>query len=121
MRVTRIAVACAALLSLTAAPTRAGLIANGSFESPTVPAGGFSNFAGGSTGITGWTVVGDGVSIVSGTFCAERRHIPGSRRETMARPHGRRREFEDGWGVSGRGNDHRSELSAQLLCRLDHR
>ena len=68
MRVTRIAVACAALLSLTAAQTRAGLIANGSFESPTVPAGGFSNFAGGSTGITGWTVVGDGVSIVSGTF-----------------------------------------------------
>ena len=33
------------------------LIANGSFETPTVPVGGFTNFLTGSTGITGWTVV----------------------------------------------------------------
>ncbi len=68
MRSTRIAVVCAALLTLSATPTRAGLLVNGSFENPTVPAGGFSNFSGGSTAITGWNVVGDGVSIVSGTF-----------------------------------------------------
>jgi hypothetical protein len=34
------------------------LITNGSFESPVVPVGSFTNFASGSTGITGWTVVG---------------------------------------------------------------
>jgi hypothetical protein len=46
----------------------ANLINNGSFETQTVPAGGFSNFGTGSTGITGWTVVGPEASIVSGTY-----------------------------------------------------
>jgi uncharacterized protein DUF642/PEP-CTERM motif-containing protein len=47
----------------------ANAITNGSFESPLVAAGGFSDFASGSTGIAGWTVVGatGGVSIISGT------------------------------------------------------
>jgi hypothetical protein len=51
-------------------PLHADSIVNGSFESPVVPAGNFTNFASGSTGITGWTVIGaaGGVSIVSGTF-----------------------------------------------------
>jgi hypothetical protein len=47
------------------------LITNGSFESPVVPVGGFTNFASGSTGITGWTVVGPEASVVSGTFTSE--------------------------------------------------
>ena len=46
----------------------AALITNGSFETPVVPAGGFTDFGSGSTGITGWTVVGPGTSIVIGTF-----------------------------------------------------
>src|SRR5271163_1001591 len=51
-------------------PLRADSITNGSFESPVVPVGGFTNFASGSTLIPGWTVIGaaGGVSIVSGTF-----------------------------------------------------
>src|SRR5438045_2462928 len=36
----------------------ASLLVNGSFETPTVPAGGFTTFAVGSSAITGWTVVG---------------------------------------------------------------
>ncbi|MEO8922655.1 MAG: DUF642 domain-containing protein [Caldimonas sp.] len=46
-------------------------VANGSFESPVVPSGGFANFVVGSSGIPGWTVVGPAgavVSIVSTTF-----------------------------------------------------
>jgi hypothetical protein len=46
----------------------ANLITNGSFETPTVPAGSFSNFLSGSSAITGWTVFGPAVSIVSGSF-----------------------------------------------------
>lgn len=41
---------------------------NGSFETPLVPAGAFTNFPGGSTAITGWTVVGVDSAVVSGTF-----------------------------------------------------
>ena len=52
-------------------PLWADLITNGSFESPVVPVGGFINFNSGSTAITGWTVVGPQVSIVSGTFSQE--------------------------------------------------
>jgi hypothetical protein len=56
--------------TLCSLPLRADLITNGSFEAPVVPAGNFTDFASGSSGITGWTVVGPaaGVSIVSGTF-----------------------------------------------------
>ena len=39
-------------------PAKAGLNTNGSFESPVVPVGSFTNFASGSTLIPGWTVVG---------------------------------------------------------------
>jgi hypothetical protein len=48
---------------------QANLITNGSFEAPVVPVGGFTDFTSGSTGITGWTVVGaaGGVSVASGT------------------------------------------------------
>ena len=48
---------------------QANVITNGSFESPLVPAGGWTDYASGSTAIPGWTVVGaaGGVSIVSGT------------------------------------------------------
>jgi uncharacterized protein DUF642/PEP-CTERM motif-containing protein len=49
---------------------RANLVSNGSFESPAVPIGGFTNFASGSVAIPGWTVGGaaGGVSIVNGAF-----------------------------------------------------
>ena len=52
---------------------QANLITNGSFETPVVGAGSFANYVSGSTGITGWTVVGaaGGVSIVSGTYSQE--------------------------------------------------
>jgi Protein of unknown function (DUF642)/PEP-CTERM motif len=54
-------------------PAKANLITNGSFETPVVPVGGFTNFPSGSTLITGWTVVGaaGGVSVVSGAFSQE--------------------------------------------------
>jgi Protein of unknown function (DUF642)/PEP-CTERM motif len=45
----------------------ANLLSDGSFESPTVPVGGFSNFGTGAS-IGGWTVVGPQASIVSGSF-----------------------------------------------------
>ena len=58
------------LATLGSLPLRADSITNGSFESPVVPVGSFTNFASGSTLIPGWTVIGaaSGVSIVSGTF-----------------------------------------------------
>lgn len=68
MRAIRLAVACVAVLILAVGPAKAGLIVNGSFEVPTVPAGGFINYLAGSTAITGWTVVGVDSSVVSGTF-----------------------------------------------------
>jgi len=61
--------AIAAGFCLTSA-AQADLITNGSFETPTVPPGTFSNFSTGSTAITGWTVIGPPVSVVSGTFQA---------------------------------------------------
>lgn len=53
---------------LVAANARANLVTNGSFETPIVPVGGFANFFTGSTAITGWTVVGPEVSVVSGAY-----------------------------------------------------
>jgi hypothetical protein len=50
---------------------QANLITNGSFETPVVPTGFFTNFFSGSTGITGWTVVGREASIVSNTYFSE--------------------------------------------------
>lgn len=64
----RLAVACVAVLILALAPAKANLIVNGSFEVPTVPAGGYINYPAGSTAITGWTVVGVDSSVISGTF-----------------------------------------------------
>jgi hypothetical protein len=46
----------------------ANLITNGSFEAPLVPVGSFTNFGGGSTAITGWTVVGVDSAVTSGSF-----------------------------------------------------
>jgi hypothetical protein len=68
MRAIRLTLTCAAVLTLAVAPAEANLIVNGSFEVPTVPFGGFTNFAGGSTAITGWTVVGVDSSVISKTF-----------------------------------------------------
>lgn len=59
----------ALVLSLAAtASASAQLILNGSFETPLVPPGFYTNFAGGSTAITGWTVVGVDSAVTSGTF-----------------------------------------------------
>lgn len=49
---------------------QANLFTNGSFETPVVPVGGFTNFGTGSS-ITGWTVVGPEASVVSGTYASE--------------------------------------------------
>ncbi len=52
---------------------RANLLSNGSFESPVVPLGGFTDAAVGSVAITGWDVVGaagNNVAIINGTFTA---------------------------------------------------
>lgn len=46
----------------------ANLIANGSFETPPVPVGSFTNYPAGSTAITGWTVVGVDSAVTSGSF-----------------------------------------------------
>ncbi|MGO9097400.1 MAG: DUF642 domain-containing protein [Bryobacteraceae bacterium] len=47
-------------------------IINGSFETPVMNPGTYQDFGVGSTGITGWTVVGDdSVSLVSGAFTQE--------------------------------------------------
>jgi hypothetical protein len=57
---------------LTVAPlASANLLTNGSFETPSVPAGGFTNFPVGSAALIGWAVfgpAGQAVSVVSGTF-----------------------------------------------------
>ena len=67
MRLFRPAVMCAAVLTL-AARADAAFITNGSFETPTVPIGGFTNFLAGSTAITGWTVVGVDSAVTNGSF-----------------------------------------------------
>ena len=61
------------MLTCFASAQASTLITNGSFESPVVPVGSFTNFLSGSTLIPGWTVVGaaGGVSIVSGSFSQE--------------------------------------------------
>ncbi len=51
-------------------------LTNGSFEVPTVTPGTFSNFLTGSTAISGWTVFGPAVSIVSGSFSTGRFSFP---------------------------------------------
>jgi hypothetical protein len=56
------------LATLFSSGVQANLITNGSFETPVVPVGGFTNFGSGSNGITGWTVVGPQASIVSKNF-----------------------------------------------------
>jgi hypothetical protein len=63
-----LALAGIAILSSLSSAHAVSLITNGSFETPTVPPGPFSNFLSGSSAITGWTVFGPAVSIVSGSF-----------------------------------------------------
>jgi len=56
----------------------ANLITNGSFETPIVPVGGFTNFLAGSS-FSGWTVVGPSgtdVSIVSGSYVSNGATFP---------------------------------------------
>lgn len=53
-------------LSLTS--MHAATVTNGSFELPGVPNGGFTDFAAGSGSLTGWTVVGVDVAIVSTNY-----------------------------------------------------
>lgn len=59
-----------AVVALVAAGSsaQANMIVNGSFESPLVQVGSYVNYLGGSTAITGWTVVGVDSSIASGSF-----------------------------------------------------
>lgn len=48
------------VLALSGTAHAANLLTNGSFETPTIPAGGYVFYAAGSTTITGWTAVGAG-------------------------------------------------------------
>ena len=64
------------LLCVLALPSFANLITNGDFETPVVPVGGFFNYNTGSTLITGWTVVGRQVSIVSGSYFSNGANFP---------------------------------------------
>lgn len=41
---------------------------NGSFENPGVGVGSFASYGGGSTAITGWTVVGNQVAVISSSY-----------------------------------------------------
>ena len=69
IRILRVLTIC--LAAVVATPAVANLIVNGSFETPVAPVGGTSTYPGGSTAITGWTVVGvgpDSVSLVSTSF-----------------------------------------------------
>ncbi len=60
--------ACVAVsLSGLAASTHAS-VNNGSFETPPVGTGSFSNHFGGSTAITGWTVLGDRVTLINESY-----------------------------------------------------
>ena len=58
------------ILVFAASAARANSIVNGSFETPLVPNGFFTNFLSGSTGITEWTVVGPEASVVSTNYAA---------------------------------------------------
>ena len=71
MKLLTILAVSAASVLVASSGASAALIANGSFEAPTVPVGNFTNFAVGSAMLTGWTVfgpAGTAVSIVSGSF-----------------------------------------------------
>jgi Protein of unknown function (DUF642)/PEP-CTERM motif len=66
-----ICIAAVASLLVAASSAQANLLTNGSFETPTVPNGGFTSFPVGSATLTGWTVFGPAgteVAIVSGSF-----------------------------------------------------
>lgn len=72
----RLTVCFPVMVALIALNARAATINNGSFEmtTPSVPAGSFVNFLPGSSGLTGWTVVGISgteVSVVNKTFASE--------------------------------------------------
>jgi hypothetical protein len=67
MKVLVFAIAMGLIVSVSPAPA-ANAITNGSFETPLVPPGSFTDFASGSSLITGWTVVGPEVAVVSGSF-----------------------------------------------------
>lgn len=58
------------MLVFAASAAHADIVTNGSFETPLVPSGFFTNFLTGSTGITGWTVVGPEASIVSTNYAS---------------------------------------------------
>lgn len=67
MKPITISILTAVGLFTSIAVANANIILNGSFETPIVPAGSFTNFSGGSS-FTGWDVFGPQVSIVSGSY-----------------------------------------------------
>ena len=54
------------------------LLSNGSFETPSVPAGGLTNFTSGSSAITSWTVLGPEAAIVNSKFTSFLIRFPAS-------------------------------------------
>jgi hypothetical protein len=68
---TILATTLATLLMSVTPDAGADLIVNGSFEQPVVSQGNYESFAVGSTGITGWTVIGpagSNVDLINDTF-----------------------------------------------------
>jgi hypothetical protein len=71
MKALAVSIFAAANLFASMQGANAAPILNGSFETPTVPVGGFTDFPVGSSALTNWSVVGPAgtnVSIVSGSF-----------------------------------------------------
>lgn len=64
----RSTLAAAFLLAAVFSGSASAAFINGSFEQPDVTDGSFQNFAGGSTAITGWTVVGVDSAVVDTAF-----------------------------------------------------
>ena len=56
------------MLASGIAQASTNLLSNGGFETPSVPAGGLTNFTSGSSAITSWTVLGPEAAIVNSKF-----------------------------------------------------
>src|SRR5215831_6458481 len=68
----------AVLLISGIARASTNLLTNGSFETPSVPTGKLTNFTSGSTGITGWTIVGSEAAVVNSKFTSFLIQFPAS-------------------------------------------
>jgi hypothetical protein len=78
LRISHTFIALVELLSAGLAQADTNLLDNGSFETPSVPAGKHTDFAGGSSGISTWTVVGRQTSLVNQKLTSFQIQFPAS-------------------------------------------